>query len=160
MAKMTGLIISRIADLGERLDGPGVILLLCRAVLVRIHGGNEVSKTGATACGSTAGSSWRRRRAIQSSAAIISSGQRAVLANPIRRDERSATTPAAHGMKMPPKLPQPASRPNMEAPPCGKWSAASARVLGNRHEPLTPATTEAVRATWRDGAKHASRNRI
>ncbi len=47
----------------------------------------------------------------------------------------------------------------MEAPPRGKRSAATPRVVGHRQLPAKPTVTLAARATSRHGAKQASRNR-
>src|SRR5713101_2742380 len=60
-------------------------------------------------------------------------------------------------MRIPPRFPKAASNPNMEAPPRGKRSAATPRVVGHRQLPAKPTATLAVSATADQGAKQASR---
>src|SRR5262252_7036398 len=67
--------------------------------------------------------------------------------------------PPSHGMRIPPRFPKAASNANIVAPPRGKRSAATPRVVGHRQLPAKPTATLAARATARQGAKQASRKR-
>jgi hypothetical protein len=97
------------------------------------------------------------RRCIHKSIKAIKRGQAVEVAKPRRRDDQSAVTPTSHGMSIPPRFPKAASNPNMEAPPRGKRSAATPRVVGHKQLPAKPTATLAARATAGQGAKQASR---
>src|SRR5262252_8291300 len=66
--------------------------------------------------------------------------------------------PPSHGMRIPPRFPKAASNANIVAPPRGKRSAATPRVVGHRQLPAKPPATLAARATVGQGAKQAKRN--
>ncbi len=84
-------------------------------------------------------------------------GQRVAEARPSGMVVRSAMAPIAQGMAMPPKLPDAASIPNIEAPPRGKRSAVVASMLGHKQLTANPIATHAPNAAGRHGAKLATR---
>src|SRR6266581_2360588 len=97
------------------------------------------------------------RRCIHKRTKAIKRGQAVEVAKPSRRDDQSDVTPTSQGIRTPPRFPKAASNPYIEAPPWGKTSAATPRVVGHRQLPAKPTATLAVRATAGQGAKQASR---
>lgn len=83
-----------------------------------------------------------------------SMGQTMVTAKPMRNVLCSATIPMIHGMAKHPALPTAAIMLNIDAPPCGKWSAMKLKVVGHKQLTVTPTATQAASAIGGMGKKH------